>query len=340
MTTLNYQSGAARRARLGDTLVRLALQREWGVALLLALTVAAVTLVNHSFLSAGNVRDMLVNNANYAIIACGVTFVIVTGEIDISVGSLAGLLAVVLGLLTAPEHGHMAVAPAVAITLALGLAVGLVNGFLVAYARVPSIIVTLGMLTALRGVTKKIIGDEWIDVVPGLRLFGTGRIGGIDIAVLVAAAVIVASMLLAARTPLGRRIYAVGSNPHAARLAGLSPRRIKLFVFALTGLLVGVAVLVDTTRLPKIESDYGTGWELFIVTAVIVGGTSISGGKGTIIGSILAVLLLGSIRSVLIFLKLGLNATYWERAIQGGFFLLAVLADHLARGGHGAEDHS
>jgi ribose/xylose/arabinose/galactoside ABC-type transport system permease subunit len=118
----------------------------------------------------------------------------------------------------------------------------------------------------------------------------------------------------------------------------LSPRRIKLFVFALTGLLVGVAVLVDTTRLPKIESDYGTGWELFIVTAVIVGGTSISGGKGTIIGSILAVLLLGIVRSVLIFLKLGLNATYWERAIQGGFILLAVLADHLARRGrHGEE---
>jgi len=280
---------------------------------------------------------VLVNNASYAIIACGVTFVIVTGEIDISVGSLAGLLAAVLGLLTAPEHAHMAVAPAVAITLAVGLGVGLVNGFLVAYAGVPSIIVTLGMLTALRGVTKIIMGDEWINVIEPLRVFGTGRIAGVNIPVLLAVIVVVASMLLATRTPLGRRIYAVGSNPHAARLAGLSPRRIKLFVFALTGLLTALAVLVDTTRLPKIESDYGTGWELFIVTAVIVGGTSISGGKGTIIGSILAVLLLGSIRSVLIFLKLGLNATYWERAIQGGFILLAVLADHLARRGHGPE---
>ena len=140
----------------------------------------------------------------------------------------------------------------------------------------------------------------------------------------VAVVVIAASMLMATRTPLGRRIYAVGSNPHAARLAGLSPRRIKLFVFALTGLLVGVATLVDVTRLPQIEAGYGTGWELFVVTAVIVGGTSISGGKGTIIGTLLAVLLLGMIRNVLTFLKLGSEAVYWERAIQGAIILVAV----------------
>jgi ribose/xylose/arabinose/galactoside ABC-type transport system permease subunit len=338
MTTLDYSQSSARRFRLRDALAQFALQREWGVALLLAVTITAVALVNPAFVSAANVRDMLVNNAAYAIIACGATFVIVTGEIDISMGSLAGLLAGVLGLLTDPAHVNMAVGPAVAITLALGLAVGLVNGFLVAYARVPSIIVTLGMLTALRGATKIVVGDEWLGVVPGLRFFGTGKVAGVDVCVWAAAAVIAGSMLLATRTPLGRRIYAVGSNPHAARLAGLSPRRIKLFVFALTGLLVGVAVLVDTTRLPKIESDYGTGWELFLVTAVIVGGTSISGGKGMIAGSILAVLLLGIIRSVLIFLKLGLNATYWERAIQGGFILRAVLADHLARRGKHAEE--
>src|SRR5439155_1879043 len=220
----------------------------------------------------------------------------------------------------------------------LGLFVGLVNGFLVAYARVPSIIVTLGMLTALRGVTELIMAGVWIEVIDRLRVLGTGRLAGVPVPIVVAAVVVGAAMLVATRTPLGRRIYAVGSNVHAARLAGLSPRRIKLLVFTLTGVLVAVATLIDTTRLPKIESGYGQGWELFIVTAVIVGGTSISGGKGTIVGTLLAVVLLGMIRNVLTFLKLGTDAVYWERAIQGAFILLAVLADHLSRRGETAEE--
>jgi ribose/xylose/arabinose/galactoside ABC-type transport system permease subunit len=335
MTTAQSQSPGIAMPGL---FARFARRREYGVALLLALTIVIVAIVNPDFLQSANVRDVLVNNSAFAIIACGVTFVIVTGEIDISVGSLAGLLAAVLGLLTSPDHAHLSVVPAILITLALGLGVGLLNGFLVAYARVPSIIVTLGMLTALKGATQLIMAGKWIEVVPGLRQLGTGTIFHLPISVLTAVAVVIASMILATRTPIGRRIYAVGSNPHAARLAGLSPRRIKLLVFAMTGFLVGVATLIDTTRLPKIESGYGQGWELFIVTAVIVGGTSISGGKGTIVGTILGVLLLGIVRTVLIFLRLGTEATYWERAIQGGFILLAVLADQIGRRRGSSED--
>jgi ribose/xylose/arabinose/galactoside ABC-type transport system permease subunit len=318
------------RSSLRGFLFFLASKREYGVALLLALTITIVSITNADFLSAQNLRDILVRNAFYAIVACGVTFVIVTGEIDISIGSLASLCAAVLGLLSSPNHANLPLIAVIPITLALGLAIGTINGLLVAYARVPSIIVTLGMLTALRGATKLLMGSQWLVVTPQLRWFGTGRIAGVDVGVVVAFLVLVASMILATRTPLGRRIYAVGSNPHAARLAGLSPKRIKLFVFALTGALVAVATLIDTTRMPKIESDYAQGWELIVVTAVIVGGTSISGGKGTIIGTLLAVILLGIIRTSLIFLKLGLEAVYWERAIQGTFILLAVLADHLA----------
>jgi ribose/xylose/arabinose/galactoside ABC-type transport system permease subunit len=327
------------RRPVAEVLASIARRREYGVAILLALTVLVVSLVNPDFLTPGNLRDILVRNAAYAIIACGVTFVIVTGEIDISVGSLAGLLAATLGVLTSPDRAGLGAPIAVTIALALGLAVGLVNGFLVAYARVPSIIVTLGMLTALSGVTRMLMAGTWIEVVPGLRALGTGRIAGIDLCVLLALAVAIASAVFATRTPIGRRVYAVGSNPHAARLAGLSPRRIKLLVFAMTGLLVGVATLFDATRLPRFEDGYGRGSELFIVTAVIVGGTSISGGKGTILGTLLAVVLLGMIGNVLTLLRLGPDAVYWERAIQGGFILLAVLADHLGgrRAAH-AED--
>jgi ribose/xylose/arabinose/galactoside ABC-type transport system permease subunit len=319
-------------------LARIAQQREWGVAILLGLTVAVVAAVNRDFLRIGNLRDILVNNAPFAIIACGLTFVIVTGEIDISVGSLAGLLGAVMGLMTSTDHANKPVVLAVAVVLALGTLVGVINGLLVAYAKVPSIIVTLGMLTALRGMTELLMGGEWIKNLPAaLRFFGTGTIASIPVSVLIAAIVIAASMVLATRTPLGRRIYAVGSNVHAARLAGLSPRRIKLFAFALTGFLVGVAALVSVPQLSVIQSGIGSGWELVVVTAVVVGGTSISGGRGTIIGTLLAVILLGIIRTVLIFLRLGSEATYWERAIQGAFILLAVLVDHLARHG-GGED--
>jgi ribose/xylose/arabinose/galactoside ABC-type transport system permease subunit len=164
-----------------------------------------------------------------------------------------------------------------------------------------------------------------------LRFFGTGNLLGVRVSLWVTLAIIVACAVLCVQTPIGRRIYACGSNPEAARLAGLEPRRVKLFVFALTGFLVGVATLVSVTQLSVFESGIGEGLELFVVTAVVVGGTSISGGRGTILGTVLAVGLLGMIRTVLIFLKLGEGAAYWERAIQGGFILVAVIADHFAK---------
>jgi len=317
----------------------IARQREWGVAILLGLTIAIVAIINPQFVAIDNLKDILVAVAPFAIIGCAVTFVIVTGEIDISVGSHVALLAAVLGLLTSKDHAAMGVVPAILIVLALGIVVGLINGFLIAYLRVPSIITTLGMLTALRGITELLMNGQWIQNLPdGLRYFGIGTFLKIPISIWTAAVVVASSMVLATRTPIGRRIYAVGSSPHAARLAGLSPRRIKLFVFALTGLMVAVATIVSVPQLATIQSGVGSGWELIVVTAVVVGGTSISGGKGTIIGTILAAVLLRIIRTVLIFLKLGNEATYWERAIQGAFILLAVLVDHLARRGE-AEEH-
>jgi ribose/xylose/arabinose/galactoside ABC-type transport system permease subunit len=328
--TIEY--GVTRRTSPIQILREIARRREYGVAILLAVTITIVAIANPNFLQPGVLRDVLVNNAPYAIIACGLTFVIVTGEIDISVGSLAGLLAAVMGLLTSSDYASMHVALAVPIVLAIGTFVGLLNGVLVACLRVPSIITTLGMLTALRGVTELLMAGKWIqNLPPGLRFFGTGAILGVPVSIWSAIIVIAGCMVLATRTPLGRRIYAVGSNVHAARLAGLSPRRIKLFAFTFTGFLVAVATLVSVPKLSVIDPGIGKGWELFVVTAVVVGGTSISGGKGTIIGTTLGVLLLGIVGTVLIFLRLGDRATYWERAIQGAFILLAVLVDHLGR---------
>ncbi len=315
-----------------DMFTRLAGQREYGVLALLVLTAAVVASVNRAYLSPVNIRDMLVQCVPAAIIACGVTFVIVTGEIDISVGSMMGLLAAVVGTLTSTERLGLPVGAGVVLTLLLGTTLGAINGLLVAFGRVPSIIVTLGMLTALRGTSEIVMGGKWITDIPsGLRFLGTGTLLGVPICLVVTAVVGAGAILMARETPLGRRIYAVGSNPEGARVAGLPARRIKVFVFTLTGFLTAVATLVSVTQMSVIESGIGTGLELLVVTCVVVGGTSISGGKGTVVGSLLGVLLLGVVRTNLIFLRLGEMSTYWERAIQGAFILMAVLADHLAR---------
>lgn len=312
---------------------RLMGRREGSLLALLFVVIVAVSLLNPTFLAFNNLRDMLVSAAPVALVACGLTLVVVMGEIDISVGSLMGLLAAVLGICTSTDRLGLPVAAGIAVTLALGALVGFINGALVVWGRVPSIIVTLGMLTALQGLTEIIMGGEWIkNLPPSLRVFGTGSVLGVPISVAVAALVVAATIILARDTPLGRRIYAAGSNPHAARLSGLKVSRLKLFVFTLTGFLTGVATLVSVPQLSVIESGVGRGFELLVVTCVVVGGTSISGGRGTIIGSTLAVLLLSMIGTALIFLHLGTSATYWERAIQGAFILLAVLADHLMTG--------
>jgi ribose/xylose/arabinose/galactoside ABC-type transport system permease subunit len=272
------------------------------------------------------------------IVGCGLTLVIVTSEIDISVGSLMGVLAAILGILTSRDlHHNWPVWLSVLTILALGAGVGLINGFLVTVGKVPSIIVTLGMLTALRGITELLLGGEWIQQLPdNLRYLGTGSILGVPISVATAGLVVVLFIIITRQSPFGRRVYAVGSNPKSARLAGVSETRIKLAVFAITGLLTGLATVVFVPQLSVIDAERGKGFELLVVTCVVVGGTSISGGKGTIIGTLLGAILLNIIDTVLIFLKLGQQAEYWARAIQGGFILLAVLSDHLlAKKGEG-----
>ena len=313
--------------------LRVSWRREWGVLGLLLLTLLAVGLVNPAFVAPGNLRDMLVSAAPTVIVACGLTFVIILGEIDISVGAQLGLLAALLGQLTSPTHAHWPVGAAVGLTLLLGAALGLTNGLLVTVGRMPSIIVTLGMLTVLHGVQLTLLnGSEITDMPPGLRALGLGAFLAVPYSVWVALAVTLLAIGLARETPLGRRIYAAGSNPEAARLTGLSLPRLKLFVFTLTGFLTAVATVVSVPRLSVIEPGLGQGFELLVVTCVVVGGTSISGGRGTVLGSVLAALLLGLVRPMLVFLRLGESAAFWERAIQGAFILAAVLADHLGRG--------
>lgn len=303
-------------------------RREYGLAAMILLTTAVVGLVDAAFLASSNWRDIAVRCAPTAIICCGVMLVVVTGEIDISVGSLSALLAAVLGLMLSRHHAQWPVWIGIPATLALGAGVGAGTGLLVAVGRVPSIIVTLGLLVALRGATTLIMGGRNIDGLPaGLAQLTKEGVFGLPIGIWTAAVVVAVTFVLIAHTPLGRRLYAVGSSAASARTVGLSEIRLKTFVFAYTGFLTAAATVVDAPRLPKIEAGIGSGLELLVVTCVVVGGVSVSGGRGTLTGVLLAVLLMTMIRPTLTFLDVGEAGEKWTRAIQGMFIVLAVVSD-------------
>lgn len=281
---------------------------------------------------ASTICDVLVNAVPTIIVACGVTLVVVTREIDISVGSAFGVLATVLGLLTSPARMGLPLWEGILAVLLVGAAIGALNGALVVWGKVPSIIVTLGMLTVLQGVDALLLHGEQITQLPSaLRELGVGRIAGIPIVLYLTAAIVLCVAILASRTALGRRLYAVGSHPDAARLAGISATRLKLFAFIVTGVLVAVAMLASVSQIAVVEPNLGRGFELVVVTAVLVGGTSIQGGRGSVVGAALAAIALEGVRTTLILLRLGESATYWERAIQGAFILIAVLVDLTVR---------
>jgi ribose/xylose/arabinose/galactoside ABC-type transport system permease subunit len=215
------------------------------VALLLLVSLAVVSGVNPAFATAQNLRDLLVQAAPVVVVGCGMTLVVLTGEIDISVGSLMGLLAALMGVLASPRHAGLPPVVVVGVVLLAGAGFGLFNGLLVTIGRVPSIIATLGMLTLLKGVTQLALGGVWItDLPPGIRWFGTAAPLGVPLCVWVAGVVAVASVFIARHTRFGLYIYAVGDNPTAAAFARISPILVKLCAFALVGLLTAVATVV------------------------------------------------------------------------------------------------
>ncbi len=304
-------------------------RREQSVLALIVLVVVIVTWMDHGFLGTTNLRDILVRCAPTAIVACGVMLVVVTGEIDISVGSLMALLAAVLGISLSRSHFDLSTGWGLMLVLMLGTLAGWTTGVLVTIGRVPSIMATLGLMTALRGVTTLVMRGGNIQGLPdGLTRAAKQGLYGIPLSIVTAVLVIAMTAWIIHRTPLGRRIYAVGSSPHSAAMAGLSAGKVKRFAFAYTGFLTALATTVDVPRLPQIEAGIGNELELLVITCVVVGGVSISGGRGTLTGVMLAVLLMTMIRPMLTFLAVGESGEKWTKAIQGLFILLAVVADH------------
>ncbi len=339
MSTLSHPIASPKKRGAGDVVLALAAKREYGLLIVIALIVIAATLRDASFLSPINIRDILVNCTQPAIVACGVMLVIVTGEIDISVGASLGLCTALCGTLMSADkypawvgagHTQFSVPGAIFITISVATLIGFINGILVTLVRIPSIIVTLAMFMILRSLSVEVMAKGNITDLPdAFRFFGVGTIVGVRASIWIMAVALAATTAMIRYTTLGRRIFAVGSNPHAATLAGLSVTRTKLFVFTLTGFLVGIATFITPNGAID-NSISNSGFELLVITCIVVGGVSISGGVGTVPGVFLGVVLLQMQQTVLIFLKLSQNASNWNRAIQGALILIAVLVDHFA----------
>ena len=287
------------------------------VAVLLAVLIAAP-----SFFSAGNLRDLALSNAAVLTVALGMTMVILVGEIDISVGSQFAVCSVAAGVL-AKNGVPMAIVPA--IVLVLGATMGAVNGFLVGMLRLPSIIVTLAGLVLWRDALRWTTDGAWVQDLPAdFQWFGLSPATAQALIVVVGIVLMAITGWALRNLQLGRSIYAVGSDAEAARLAGIDPRRVTLSVFTVTGLLVGIAAVLNAVRFSAVPSNAGTGLELQAVAAVVVGGTAISGGRGTVSGTLIGVLLLGTIGTAMSYVGI---SPYWAKAIQGLIILAALLAD-------------
>jgi ribose/xylose/arabinose/galactoside ABC-type transport system permease subunit len=268
---------------------------------------------------------VLLGNAYVAVAAIGMTMVIISGNIDISVGSLIGVLATISGTLAVNGYPIWLawLAP-----LFFGGLVGALNGFLVAYLRIPSIVVTLGMLSILKGGLISVTRGAWITDMPQEYFLSQMRPLGIPMPVYFMVIMTVIAAVWLRYSATGRAIYAVGGNREAARLSGISERRILMQVFILNGVIVGVASVLFATQLSIIQSTVPPNLELLIITASVVGGVSILGGTGTPIGSTLAAILLAAIGSSLIFVNI---SPYWLRAVQGTLILITVLVDLVRR---------
>ena len=295
--------------------------RERSVTIAIVVLAAVLAVFTDRFFSAANLTDLFLANVPVLVAALGATLVIVSGEIDISVGSAFAVCSIAAGL--AAKAGLPVVAVAIVIVL-MGAALGAMNGALVAFARVPSIVVTLATMVALRDGLRWATQGEWVHDLPeSFQWLGQSQVA-YPFAIGALAVLLVAMMAWCTRDlAAGRAIFAAGSNPVAARLAGLDVPLVKFSVFVLAGALTAVAAVINAARFTQVPSNSGLGLEMKVIAAAVVGGAAIRGGRATLTGTVLGVVLLGVIGPALTFL--GVNA-YWERAIQGAIILAAVVS--------------
>ncbi|MEQ4715405.1 ABC transporter permease [Nonomuraea sp. B19D2] len=328
MTVTAARPEAARRnggRRLVDRVARV---RELGIVVALGLLYGVTGAVNPSFLTYASLRDILLNSAIVAMLAVGQTLVVITRNVDLSVSSVVGLSAFG-GALTLADHPGVPVAVVIAGCVLLGALCGAVNGLLVGAAKVPALVATLGTLYAFRGIDYAWAGGRQVnaaDMPEGFLSLGTRSVLGVPLLALIALVVLAAVGWMLRNLRSGRELYAIGSNPEAAVLAGIRVRRRIVAAFVANGALAGLAGVMWAARFGTVDATVATGKELDVVAAVVVGGVAIFGGSGTVYGAALGALLLASITSALAVLRVDALA---QTAINGALLIAAIVLDRV-----------
>ncbi|PHX70666.1 MAG: ABC transporter permease [Opitutia bacterium] len=276
-----------------------------------------------AFFSPQPLLSLLTREAPTLVVACGMACVIITRQIDISVGSMFSVCSVCAGLLAARGWPLVLVLPA---SVALGALLGAVNGLLVAGLRLPSIVVTLATMVTLRQGLNLVRQGEFVNLPDRIQWFGLSQMAGQLVLVSASVVFLVALALAMRHLAAGRFVYAVGTDAEAARLAGIRPQLITFLVFVFIGALTGLAAMMNLAQSPQVQPLSGAGLELKVIAAVVVGGVAISGGRGNLWGAFAGLLLLACVSPALTHLHI---EAYWEKAIQGAIILLAVVADGL-----------
>jgi rhamnose transport system permease protein len=303
--------------------------REISLLAVLALLLVALAIFAPTFYQLQPLLSLAAREAPTLVVACGMALVVISRQIDISIGSQLSICSVVVGLLVSM---HWPLALTLPAAIGLGAAMGAINGALVAGLGLPSIVVTLATMVAGREGLRWLRQGVWVDLPEGFQWFGIRQAAGQGALIAIALLLLASTALGAKHLAAGRFVYAVGTDAEAARLAGLRPKRVTFFVFLLMGALTGLAAMMNVAQSPQVDPNSGIGLELKTIAAVVVGGVAISGGRGTLWGAFAGLLLLACINPALTHLHV---QAYWEKATQGAIILLAVMADGVRSRRHG-----
>jgi rhamnose transport system permease protein len=295
--------------------------RELSVTAALLLVLLGLAVFAPAFYQPQPLLSLATREAPTLIVACGMALVIICRQIDISVSSQFSVCSVCAGLLAARGWPLALVVP---VSAGLGALMGAINGGLVAGLRLPSIVVTLATMVTLRQGLNLVRQGEFVNLPDSVQWFGLSQSTGQGTLVGSALLLLVVLGLAMRHLAAGRQVYAVGTNAEAARLAGIPPQRVTFLVFVFLGVLVGLAAVMNIVQSPQVQPSSGTGLELKVIAAVVVGGVAIAGGRGNLWGAFAGLLLLACVSPALTHLHI---EAYWEKAIQGAIILLAVVAD-------------
>jgi ribose/xylose/arabinose/galactoside ABC-type transport system permease subunit len=299
---------------------------EFTVLAFILLIGLSLTIATNTFLTFTNLTNILLDISGIAIASIGVTMVIITGGIDVSTGAVLGVTGYFIGNLVAAGVNPLVT---VVVALAVGGLLGSVNGVLVSYGNIPPIITTLGTMNIYRAATFTLLQGKWINLLqapPTITPIALGKVMGIPFPFLLALIFIAAASYFLYKRATGRYIYAIGGGMEAAHLAGIDIKKILIFIYGLTGAAVAMSSVIYVARTKIVQANTGIGFELDVIAATVLGGTSILGGKGTVIGSLLGALLVGLIKNGLTLLSRHVSG-FMEGTVIGILIIVMVLID-------------